>query len=277
MAFKPTYHERNLANLQKLGDKTKAVALKWYEYLIANGIDVLIYETIRTVEQQREYVRKGVSKTMKSYHLVGQALDFVPVKDGKADWNGYDEPAIKKAIAKAKELGFSWGGDWKTFKDKPHLQYDKIPYGSDTFTGKETPSTTLLKRGSKGIEVVKLQSKLNLFGYKLAVDGIFGTKTEQAVRDFQKKHGLAVDGIVGKQTFSKINGKLPLLKRGSKGEAIKELQKILNKLGYKLVVDGIFGVNTEKAVRNFQAKNGLAVDGIVGKHTYAKLYAKLKA
>lgn len=137
MAFKPIYHEINLENLQKLGDKTKEVALKWYEYLIENGIDVLIYETIRTKEQQEEYVRKGVSKTMKSYHLVGQALDFVPVKDGKADWNGYDEPVIKKAIAKAKELGFTWGGDWKTFKDKPHLQYDKIPYGSDTFKTKD--------------------------------------------------------------------------------------------------------------------------------------------
>jgi peptidoglycan LD-endopeptidase CwlK len=149
MAFKPTYHERNLENLQKLGDKTKAVAVKWYEYLIDNGIDVLIYETIRTKEQQAENVRKGASKTMKSYHLVGQALDFVPVKDGKADWNGYDDPAIKKAIAKAKEFGFTWGGDWdndgqttdERFVDKPHLQYDKIPYGSDTFKTKDVKIT----------------------------------------------------------------------------------------------------------------------------------------
>lgn len=135
MTFKPTYHERNLENIQKLSDKTKALAMKWYEYLIANGIDILIYETIRTKEEQAENVRKGVSKTMKSYHIVGQALDFVPVKNGKADWNGYDSPEIQKAIAYAKQLGFTWGGDWK-FVDKPHLQYDKIPYGTDTFTDK---------------------------------------------------------------------------------------------------------------------------------------------
>ncbi len=49
---------------------------------------------------------------MRSYHLVGQALDFVPVVGGKTDWNGYDKTAIQQAIAKAKQLGFTWGGDW---------------------------------------------------------------------------------------------------------------------------------------------------------------------
>ncbi|TKH23356.1 M15 family metallopeptidase, partial [Bacillus cereus] len=72
------YQTRNVNNLNKLADNTKAVAFKWYQYCIDNGIEVLIYETIRTVEQQREYVRKGASQTMRSYHLVGQALDFVP-------------------------------------------------------------------------------------------------------------------------------------------------------------------------------------------------------
>ena len=71
------YHNRNVSNLNKLADNTKAAAFKWYQYCIDNGIEVLIYETIRTVEQQREYVRKGASQTMRSYHLVGQALDFV--------------------------------------------------------------------------------------------------------------------------------------------------------------------------------------------------------
>ena len=99
-----------------------------------NNIEILIYETIRTKEKQKSILKKGASKTMKSYHLVGQALDFVPVdNEGRALWNGYNAPHIKKAIQYAKQLGFTWGGVWKTFQDKPHLQYEHKGYGTDTF------------------------------------------------------------------------------------------------------------------------------------------------
>lgn len=59
---------------------------------------------------------------------------------------------------------------------------------------------------------------------------------------------------------------MTLYKRGSRGEVVKQIQKAL-----KLVADGIFGVITEEAVKAFQAKNGLTVDGIVGPATLAKL------
>ncbi|WP_373464613.1 M15 family metallopeptidase [Bacillus sp. V2I10] len=50
---------------------------------------------------------------MRSYHIVGQALDFVPVNNkGVCLWDGYESDEIKKAISYAKRLGFSWGGDW---------------------------------------------------------------------------------------------------------------------------------------------------------------------
>ncbi|CDN36130.1 SH3 domain-containing protein [Bacillus thuringiensis] len=128
------YHNRNVSNLHKLADNTKAAAFKWYQYCIDNGIEVLIYETIRTVEQQREYVRKGASQTMRSYHLVGQALDFVPIQsNGTEDWNGYNKEPWASAIRYAKQIGFEWGGDWKGFVDSPHLQYNYKGYGTDTF------------------------------------------------------------------------------------------------------------------------------------------------
>ncbi len=128
------YHNRNVSNLNKLADNTKAAAFKWYQYCIDNGIEVLIYETIRTVEQQREYVRKGASQTMRSYHLVGQALDFVPIQsNGTEDWNGYNKEPWASAIRYAKQIGFEWGGDWKGFVDNPHLQYNYKGYGTDTF------------------------------------------------------------------------------------------------------------------------------------------------
>ncbi|PFN18610.1 SH3 domain-containing protein [Bacillus cereus] len=128
------YHNRNVSNLNKLADNTKAAAFKWYQYCIDNGIEVLIYETIRTVEQQREYVRKGASQTIRSYHLVGQALDFVPIQsNGTEDWNGYNKEPWASAIRYAKQIGFEWGGDWKGFVDSPHLQYNYKGYGTDTF------------------------------------------------------------------------------------------------------------------------------------------------
>ena len=128
------YHNRNVSNLNKLADNTKVAAFKWYQYCIDNGIEVLIYETIRTVEQQREYVRKGASQTMRSYHLVGQALDFVPIQsNGTEDWNGYNKEPWASAIRYAKQIGFEWGGDWKGFVDSPHLQYNYKGYGTDTF------------------------------------------------------------------------------------------------------------------------------------------------
>lgn len=58
---------------------------------------------------------------------------------------------------------------------------------------------------------------------------------------------------------------------GSQGNEVKELQKILNQSGYKLTEDGIFGANTQKAVKDYQTKNGLTVDGIVGKNTWGSL------
>ncbi|MEH6848555.1 M15 family metallopeptidase [Bacillus pseudomycoides] len=130
------YHTRNVNNLNKLGDHTKAEAFKWYQYCVDNGIEILIYETIRTIEKQRENVRKGASQTMRSYHLVGQALDFVPItSNGSEDWEGYWSEPWSSAIRYAKKVGFEWGGDWKGFVDSPHLQYNYNGYGTDTFNG----------------------------------------------------------------------------------------------------------------------------------------------
>lgn len=128
------YDNRNMTNLGKLADNTKRAALAWYVWCKENDVEILIYETIRTQSQQREYVKNGSSQTMRSYHLVGQALDFVPVDSrGNCLWDGYNKPLIQKAVKKAKELGFKWGGDWTSFRDSPHLEYWHKGYGSDTF------------------------------------------------------------------------------------------------------------------------------------------------
>ena len=64
---------------------------------------------------------------------------------------------------------------------------------------------TVLRYGSTGAEVKKLQSLLNEQGYSLAVDGIFGAATSKAVKDFQTRKGLESDGVVGEKTWSALN------------------------------------------------------------------------
>lgn len=127
------YYSRSLANVNKLADNTKAAARKLLDWSENNGIEVLIYETIRTKEQQAANVASGASQTMRSYHLVGQALDFVMAKGKTVDWGAYRSDKGKKFVAKAKSLGFEWGGDWSGFVDNPHLQFNFKGYGTDTF------------------------------------------------------------------------------------------------------------------------------------------------
>ncbi|EFQ6839197.1 M15 family metallopeptidase [Listeria monocytogenes] len=127
------YYSRSLANVNKLADNTKAAARKLLDWSESNGIEVLIYETIRTKEQQAANVASGASQTMRSYHLVGQALDFVMSKGKTVDWGAYRSDKGKKFVAKAKSLGFEWGGDWSGFVDNPHLQFNFKGYGTDTF------------------------------------------------------------------------------------------------------------------------------------------------
>ena len=64
---------------------------------------------------------------------------------------------------------------------------------------------------------------------------------------------------------------MPLIKKGSQGEAVEKLQQTLNGKGYKLTEDGDFGNKTEAAVKAFQKANGLEVDGEVGPMTWGVL------
>lgn len=121
---------------------------------------------------------------------------------------------------------------------------------------------SILKRGLKGAPVRRLQQKLGV-----NADGDFGPATEAAVKAFQKANGLKVDGIAGPDTFTAIGlSELVLLRRGTRGEAVAQMQKALG-----IGADGVFGAGTEKAVKEFQAKNGLAADGIAGPETLARL------
>ena len=133
-----------------------------------------------------------------------------------------------------------------------------------------------LRQGSRGNLVKYLQFMLSTMGYSVgSMDGIFGSNTAAAVRAFQQANGLDADGIVGRRTWYKLNNLTPqasTLRRGSFGAEVRYLQqKLYSKLYPVGTIDGIFGTNTENAVKEFQRENGLVVDGIVGKNTWAAL------
>lgn len=92
-----------------------------------------VIDGVRTVERQKELVRIGASKTMRSRHLNGHAVDIVPLvdldRDGKLETEElFSWPLIRqlapvvKAAFKAEGIPIEWGGDWKSFKDGPHWQ-----------------------------------------------------------------------------------------------------------------------------------------------------------
>lgn len=88
-------------------------------------IPFAVIEGMRTIETQRKYVAKGASKTLKSRHLTGHAIDIAPMIDGKITWAWpvYRNLApIVKAAASAVGVKVEWGGDWRTFQDGPHWQ-----------------------------------------------------------------------------------------------------------------------------------------------------------
>jgi peptidoglycan hydrolase-like protein with peptidoglycan-binding domain len=121
---------------------------------------------------------------------------------------------------------------------------------------------SILKRGLSGEPVKILQAKLGV-----TADGAFGPGTETALKTYQQQHGLKVDGIAGPDTFAQMGlYELILLAPGTSGDAVKKLQQALG-----VTADGQFGSGTQKALKEFQAKNGLDADGLAGPATLAKM------
>ena len=95
-------------------------------------LDFCVIEGLRTVDRQKKLYMSGASKTMRSRHLTGHAVDLAAIIDDQIrwDWPLYDiiSKSMKDA-AKDLKIPIEWGGDWKTFKDGPHFQlpWDAYP------------------------------------------------------------------------------------------------------------------------------------------------------
>ena len=177
--------------------------------------------------------------------------------------------------------------------------------------GAEAAAGTL-RNGDQGDEVMNLQIALNQLGYSTGgTDGKYGTRTENAVRKFQKANGLNVDGLAGTRTqtliYQKVGtaaapaatpkpqaaaapaaqpaaaaagsvfgGNYTKMQLGSKGERVTLLQQCLAQLGYTPgKADGSFGNATYKAVVAFQKSEGLTKDGVAGRKTLTRIESRL--
>jgi N-acetylmuramoyl-L-alanine amidase len=164
---------------------------------------------------------------------------------------------------------------------------------------------SLLRSGSRGADVTELQAALKLLGYyDGSVDGFYGDTTVTAVSRFQQAAGLAQDGIVGTATWDRLfppsvsdlpaaapfpaptqpkptnqsappaaaTIDFPILRMGAQGTAVTRLQERLKAIGvFSGAIDGVFGSETQSAVKAAQSKFGLEADGIVGGATWSAL------
>ncbi|HEY7667473.1 MAG TPA: peptidoglycan-binding protein [Actinomycetota bacterium] len=137
--------------------------------------------------------------------------------------------------------------------------------------------------GDEGPEIHDIQQRLLELGFPIdatELEGRFGDATANAVRAFQERRHLRVDGVVGPDTWGQLVEagyrlgdrvlylRVPLFR----GDDVRDLQRMLNALGFDAGrEDGMFGVQTERAIREFQDNTGDAADGIAGPSTIRAL------
>jgi peptidoglycan hydrolase-like protein with peptidoglycan-binding domain len=135
-----------------------------------------------------------------------------------------------------------------------------------------------LALGAHGRDVQRVQTifvMMKTLGFQ-QIDGVFGSVTQNAVKDFQQSEGLAADGVVGNATWAGMpaDPDTPVLGRGATGAAVNGLQKGLLKFGGAGSAtdpgpaDGNFGPRTEAAVKAYQQQHALPNDGVVGPRTW---------
>ena len=114
--------ELSKKRLEGVDERLKAIVI---ECAVRCSYPFNVSEGLRTEEQQREYVRLGKSRTMKSKHLTGKAVDLYPLSmDRKVvDWSRFEELAdLMFQVASDQGVEIVWGGHWKTFVDKCHFE-----------------------------------------------------------------------------------------------------------------------------------------------------------
>ncbi len=160
------------------------------------GVNIFLTETHRSQARQNWLYAQGrtrfpgaiVTWTLNSNHTTGLAWD-VAVSPPKSL---YDVATLNRAGAIARKLNIKWGGDWIGTIDRPHFQ---VPTNWTPPKGYETKPSEDIKN---------LQASLNQVGFKVGVTGLIDKSTTNAVMIFQRRVGIKIDGIAGRDTTAKL-------------------------------------------------------------------------
>ncbi len=263
-----------------------------------------------TFQMPSDTVRRGDSGA--DARLVQQRLIDLGYLKGKADGKfGSDSQKALEAFQRKHNLkadGVAGAATQAVLFSHTALSVDATPTPAPT-AAPVTPAPTatpepaeltpdnvvIIRKGTSGWEVLRLQQRLTALGYYQAMnDGVCKADDVAAIKAFQKKNGLTADGVAGYDTQSKLYSITAItdsgdmaggtvdsyktLRRGDSGAMVRQLQMRLISLGYLSgTADGKYGAQTAEAVYAFQKVNGLVRDGIAGAETQQKVYSAAAA
>ncbi|MGG3623874.1 peptidoglycan-binding protein [Bacillus gobiensis] len=284
----------------------KETALEVIKRAYKEGINAQISDGYRSFAEQNALYAKGRTapgdivtnaRGGQSNHNYGLAVDYFLVsEDGReaiwkinSDW--------KRVAQIAKSLGFEWGGDWRSFKDNPHLEMmgglslrDLQNGKRPTLVSKVTGKSETVKVESKPVEVEKDEPKKEVakkdspfltfqkwlnkhYNAGLVEDGIPGSKTKKAaLKAFQKEIGTKSDGVWGRDTERKT----PVIRNGKTND--KQIVYILQGMLYFYEfnpngLDSVYGDGSESALKELQGKFRLKKDGLPGAQTFKAIFS----
>jgi peptidoglycan hydrolase-like protein with peptidoglycan-binding domain len=196
--------------------------------------------------------------------------------------------------------------DWRTFSSQAGMYLLPVIVALGVLGMAGATLAQPFRQGNKGPEITVIQERLQQLGYyNQYPDGNFGPGTRNAIIQFQQEKGLVPDGIAGSETIAELfrSGRqnqfqtydIPsinpdvdtqtfsasrrtdvlqrdVLQRGDRGSRVRRLQERLSDQGfYPGSIDGIFGSQTERAVRQFQRSKGLYPSGVANSDTLTAL------
>lgn len=251
----------------------------------------LLYDMVNgkkadTAIEKLVYGDKGAD--VKAMQASLKALGYFSGKtDGKFGWGTLQ---AVKAFQKANKLKVDGRAGTQTLTLLQSLSANTDSAGNATCTATKFAHT--LRASHSGSDVSKVQAQLVTMNYLQVVSGTYDKDTISAVKVFQSKNNLSSDGLTGKQTYQTLfsasaitnddtgsgeSSNLPStestsLRSGATGEAVRSLQKRLASLDYTVSETGTYDAQTVSAVKAFQGRNGLLMDGVAGPQTQGVLY-----